>query len=122
MFKTTKTMNENSTILEAINLAEQIKNECKSPEVKAAADRLIYGLSQREAQVSRKSVNEKKHTLARRLNTMLNPEPTKESINWLGLALAAVMVALIVVSIALGRAWDDNRRMSEQIGQLHKTK
>lgn len=67
-------------------------------------------------------MNTKKHTLAKHLKSILDPEPTKESINWFGFALAAAIVALMVVAFALGRAWDDNRRMSDQILQLHKTK
>lgn len=78
------------------------------------------------SKTTEKSMNKKKHTLAKYLDSMLvndpHPYPPRESVNWMGFAMAAMMVALIVVAIALGRAWDDNRRMSRQIGQLHQTK
>ena len=67
-------------------------------------------------------MNEKKHTLAKHLNTILDTDPPKKSIDWMGFALAAAITVLAVVSFALGFACSNERTLSKNLGQLHQTK
>jgi hypothetical protein len=68
--------------------------------------------------------NIKRNTLRKRIDSMLDwrstGKPSRES--KLLIALVASLASLIVVSMALHRAWANERYLSQQISQLHQTK